>query len=76
MIRPRNTLIIIGILTMVLSIIPLLSVTDISISGFNIADEVGDSKLPETTTPYFLAIFTLALIAVIFGCRSRNIIIH
>lgn len=74
--RPRAVLIIIGILIMVLSLIPILSRVDVSISGFNIAERVQESRMPQNTTPYLIAIFILALIAVVFGIKSRKIIMH
>lgn len=76
MISPRVMLIVIGILIVTASLIPLLSRLDLSISGFSVAEKVQESRMPQNTTVYLIAIFILALIAVIIGFKSRRIIIH
>lgn len=69
-------LIVIGFLIMAISVIPILHQADVSISGFSVADKVGDAFPIESATPYFLIIFFLGLIGVIIGCKSHKIIVH
>jgi hypothetical protein len=76
MITPRVMLIVVGFLVMMMSIVPMLYQADISISGFSVAEKVGNSNLPQSATPYLAVIFFLGLIGVIIGCRSHNIIVH
>ena len=71
--RPRIILIIIGILIVVTSIIPLLGQIDITISGFNIAEEIEDS-FPRSHNLYFIIILALGLFATIIGLKSRKIV--
>ena len=74
--RTRLALIVISSLIMIASILPLLGVMDVSISGFSVAESIQNSRLPQSATPYFLVIFVLALIGIIYGAHSRNVVIH
>lgn len=76
MMNSKAAMIIMGIFIMILSIIPMLSQTNISISGFSIGDRVQDSNLPQNPMVYFGLIFVLGLIAVIYGMQRHNIIVH
>ena len=76
MITPRTILIIISIVTLAASAIPLFEKADISISGFNIAEKMQGSGIPQTATPYLVIIMIASIAGIIFGCRRREILIH